>query len=148
MDSARLKKLLRLISKRPDDADLFQRLGKLYRKLGMGEQARLAWEKSLRLDPCDPWTHLFLGNWYFERGDYLPAIERFGYAQMLLPDCCTPYICLADSFEKQGLWDLAEENYVRAVEVEPEDETAQWNLKAWRARQERRLTRHDDPTGA
>jgi hypothetical protein len=67
---------------------------------------------------------------------------------MLLPDCCMPYICLADSYEKQGLWELAETHYLRAVEVEPEDETAQWNLKAWQARQERRLAQPDSPAEA
>jgi tetratricopeptide (TPR) repeat protein len=127
---------------------LFRRLGKPSRKLGMGEQARAAREESLRLDPCDPWTHLFLGNWYFERGDYPSAIERFGYARMLLPDRSPPYICLADAFEKQGRWELAEYHYLKAVEVEPVDETAQWNLRAWRARQERRLAQPSGPTEA
>lgn len=134
-----VRKLLRLIEKRPNDADLFQRLGKAYRKLGMNEEARLALGESLRLDPCDPWTHLFLGNLYYVTGDFLSALERFRYAQTLMPECCMPYVCLADTFEAQGLWDLAEANYLRAVEVEPENETALWNLKAGRARQGRRL---------
>jgi tetratricopeptide (TPR) repeat protein len=132
-----------LINKRPDDAELFQRLGKLHRKLGMSDEARVAWEESLRLDLCDIWTHHFLGNRYFEREEFVFAIERFDYACSLMPECYMPYICLGDSMEKQGLWDLADANYRRAVEVEPDNETAQWNLKAWRARQERRLIELD-----
>ncbi len=138
MASSKLEKLLLLTNRRPDDAELFQRLGKLYRKLGMFDESRIAWEESLRLDPCDPWIHLYLGNWYYVNKDLANAIEMFIRACHLMPDCCISYVCLGDSFEQTGFWDLADRFYKMAAEIDPAWEIAHNNLGAWRTRQEER----------
>lgn len=64
MDSDTVEGVLALIDEQPDDAELHQRLGKAYSAAGRYEEARTAYERSLELDPTDPFTHFYLGNWY------------------------------------------------------------------------------------
>jgi Flp pilus assembly protein TadD len=64
MDSDTVEGVLALIDEQPDDAESHQRLGKAYSAAGRYEEARTAYERSLELDPTDPFTHFYLGNWY------------------------------------------------------------------------------------
>ncbi|MGI8980620.1 MAG: tetratricopeptide repeat protein [Pirellulaceae bacterium] len=130
----RIADTLYLIERRPDDTELFQELGKLYLKQGELDEAKAVYEKSLELDPRDPWTHLFLGNWYNSQNDFASAIKPFSHAATLMPDCAVPFWCLAEAYEKQGRTELADAHYRRAVEVEPSNKLARTKLKAWRER--------------
>ena len=130
----RITDTLYLVERRPDDAELFQELGKLYLKQGKLYEGKAAYEKSLELDPRDPWTHLFLGNWYYSQNDFASAIKPFSHAATLMPDCAVPFWCLAEAYEKQGRGELADSHYRRAVEAEPSNKLARTKLKAWRER--------------
>jgi protein O-mannosyl-transferase len=136
--SSKLRRLQRLIEKHPNNAYLYQLLGKLYRKRGKFKEMAGAWEHSLRLDPCDPWIHMFLGNMYFGRGDWENAIERFSYAAMLMPDRPAPIWSLADVFERQGRLELADEYHRRSCEIDPDDEQARRLLNEFQERREGR----------
>jgi hypothetical protein len=131
-----LTDLLWLCGQRPDDADLAQQLGKLYRRRGRMTEAKAAFERALELDPSDLWTHLFLGNWYFAEHDYSSAIEWFRRAAELMPDDATPYWCQAEAYERLGNLELADVRYRRAVEVDPTNQRARRKLKAWRERRQ------------
>lgn len=106
--SSEPRRILRLIEQRPDDAELLQTLGRWYRRRGRNAEALDAWERSLQLDPCDPYTHLFLGNLYYKEQDWSSAMERFTYAEMLAPENPAPLWCIADVFEVLDRQDLAE----------------------------------------
>lgn len=129
-----LTDLLRRTRERPGDAELFQRLGKLYRRRGKTGEAKAAYEKSLALNPNDPWTHLYLGNWYSSHDDFPAAIGYFSRAALLMPDKGVVYWCLASVYEKEGRADLADAHYQKAVEVEPASKSARSQLRAWRVR--------------
>ena len=131
---------LYLIERRPNDAELFQKLGGLYRKKGKMAEGKAAFEKSLELDPRDPWTHLFLGNWHYFQDDFASAIEHFANAASLMPDCAVAFWCLAEAYEAQDQAELADAHYRRAVEVEPSNKLARTKFKAWQERCERDIT--------
>jgi len=124
---------LRRLRQHPDDAELFQRLAKIYHERGMADDERAALEKSLALGPNDPWTNLFLGNWHEARKNFSEAIESFARAVELLPDRSVAYWCLAGAYEALGNAELADANYRKATEVEPSDKEARTKLARWRA---------------
>jgi Flp pilus assembly protein TadD len=123
--------VLNRLEERPDDAELFQLLGRLYLEEGRLKEARAAYERSLALDPCDPFTHLYLGNWCWRCGKHKEALERFQYAAELSPDLAVAYWCQGDIHQAQGQFDLAEAAYRKAVEVDPNDPQARRKLSEW-----------------
>ena len=130
----RIADTLYLIEQRPNDALLFMELGNLHHRQGKNAEEKAAYEKSLELNPSDPWTHLYLGNWYYSQNDFTSALERFANAATLMPDSAVPFLCLAEAYEKQGRTELADLHYRRGVEVEPSNKRARAKLKAWRER--------------
>jgi tetratricopeptide (TPR) repeat protein len=131
MRRTKIASLLGRIEAAPRDAELHQELGKLYRKKGMMEEARVAYERSLELDPCDPWTYLYLGNWHYSMKQHREAAEYFKHAARLMPDAAIAFICLADSYAALGFDSLATENYRHAIEIEPNDKAAKRNWRRW-----------------
>lgn len=123
--------VLARLKKRPDDAELFQLLGKLYLKGGKLKEARKAYERSLVLDPKDPFTHLYLGNWLFHVGKPRQALKSFKVAAKFLPENAIVYDCQGDIYRAQGRDDLAEEAYETAVRVAPRDRLARQKLSEW-----------------
>jgi Tfp pilus assembly protein PilF len=97
----------------------------------MMEEAKAAYERSLELDPCDPWTHLYLGNWYYEMNQQRNAVESFKSAARSMPDSAITFVCLADAYAALGFDALATENYRHAIEVDPDDKTAKRNWQRW-----------------
>ena len=100
----------------------------------MKEQAKEALDRCLALKPNDPWTHLYLGNWYFSRKNFLDAIHWFARAARLLPNLSVAFWCLAEAYEEQGETELADKHYQGAVEAEPTDKRARRKLREWRKR--------------
>ena len=131
MEPETVETVLALIEKQPADAELYQRLGQLYSKAERSEEARAAYERSLELDPTDPFTHLYLGNWFYGSRMYPEALARFQHAAKLLPDLAVAYWCQADAYQAQGRYDLVEQAYETAVRVAPDDQQAREKLAAW-----------------
>ena len=129
-----LSDLLRRIQQDPNDAELYQELGKSYRIRGKMEEAKVAYEKSLALNPTDPWTHLLLGAWHYNQDDFPSAIEQYEHAALLMLGISVPYWCLANAYEKQGLTELADAHYRKAVEVAPACKSACRKLREWQER--------------
>ena len=65
MEAETIEGILKLIEQRPADAELFQRLGGLYRGANRMDESRQAFERSLELDPSDAFTYFYLGNWHY-----------------------------------------------------------------------------------
>jgi tetratricopeptide (TPR) repeat protein len=129
-----LTELLRRAGHCPDDAKLFQILGKTFYTRQRMAEAKEAYERSLSLDPSDPWTHLYLGNWHYTQEEYLRAIDCFSLAAELLPDRSPAFRCLGDAHDALGQVELAGMHYRKAVAVEPSCKLARKNLRAWQAR--------------
>lgn len=129
-------KLLRFIEGRPYHARALQSLGNWYRKRGRPDEARDAWECALAMNPCDPFTHLYLGNLAYERRDLAAALERFHDAEMLAPALSVPLWCQADVYEALGRQDLAEEYHRRSVELEPDNERPRLLMEKWKGRRD------------
>jgi Flp pilus assembly protein TadD len=126
-----IEEVLALIETRPDDAELFQILGRLSLRAFRFEEARGAYERSLALNPDDPWTQLYMGNWFFHHGECQGALKWFKRAARLLPDEAIAFTCQGDIYKKQGRHDLAEKAYKTATRVAPDDKHARRKLSEW-----------------
>ena len=131
METETVEDVLALITDRPADPELFQRLGHAYTKAGQVDEARQAFERSLELDPDDAFTHLFLGNWFGGQSMYREALLQFQLAATLLPDEAVVHWCLADAYKNQGRFDLAHAHFQTGVRVAPEDPQARRKLAEW-----------------
>jgi tetratricopeptide (TPR) repeat protein len=130
-DNKTVEEVLALIEEQPTDAELFQLLGRLYVKEHRFQEARAAYERALALDPNDPFTHLYLGNWFWIAGRRGEALERFEHAATLLPDEAVVYWTQEDIYKALGRYDLAESAFKKAVRVDPHDVTARRKLSEW-----------------
>lgn len=120
--------LLKRIQHAPRSAELHQKLGSAYLRLGMESEAKAAYERALELDPCDPWTLLYFGNWHYWVDEDRKAVEYYKRAGQLLPSTAAPFWALGDAYAALGLDSLATESYQRALSVEPEDK---WSKRKW-----------------
>ena len=127
------ERLKRAIARNPTSAILHQGLGRTYSKLQSFKDARHCFVKSLKLDPSDLWTNLYLGNSYFREGDYPSALDYFNNARSLDSKVVMPLVCLADTFHKLGEDEKADCLYNKAVQTDPECEVARRNLERWQA---------------
>ncbi len=123
-----VEQVLALIEMRPIDAELYQRLGVLYRH---SDEARGAYERSLELDPSDAFTHLYLGNWFHAHQMYAEALQRFQDAVELMPDEAVAHWCLGDVYLALRQYHLAQQAYQTAVKGDPDNEQARDKLAAW-----------------
>jgi hypothetical protein len=117
------------ILRHPNDAELHQTLGKLLCDRGMKEEAKAAYEQSLTLNPNEPWTNLYLGNWYYVSGNQAQAIVLFTRAAEIMPERAVVWWCLGDAYIKDGSRDLAMAHYLKAIETEPSDKVARRRLE-------------------
>ena len=113
------------------NAELHKKIGRLYLKEGKMEAAKAAYERSLELDPCDPWTHLYLGNWHYTADENREAAKCFEYAAHLLSEIPVAFWCLGDAYAALGFDALATEHYRRALDMDPSDETARKRWQNW-----------------
>lgn len=133
MEPTTIEHALARIEERPDDAELFQTLGKLYLKQERFAESRAAFERSLELAPDDPWTHLYLGNWCYYRDRLNEALTWFRRAAKLLPDEAIAYVCQGDIYRRQGRDDLAEKAFRKAYLLDPSADYARRRFLEWRA---------------
>ena len=122
--------LLKRIEATPQDAALYQQLGSRYLEKGLREEAKSALDRSLELEPSDPWTHLYLGNWHY-RIDNREAVKCFKRAVLLMPNDAIGFVCLGDAYAALGFDALATENYRHALDMAPDDKIAKRNWQRW-----------------
>ncbi len=123
--------LLKKLTEEPNNAELYQELGKLYIREKKTDEAKRVLLKSLELDCNDGWTFLFLGNVSYSGEQYETALRYFEQALESLSDIATPYWCMAEAYEKLNQYDKAHEFYQTAVKKDPSDEDAIRRLKEW-----------------
>jgi tetratricopeptide (TPR) repeat protein len=94
---------------------------------GAPEQARVAYENALRLDPDHAEAHVNLGRLLHEQGDAAGAEARYRAALEARPDDATAAFNLGVALEDRGRLREAREAYERAVELDPADSDAHFN---------------------
>ena len=125
-----------------DDAEFFQDIAKVFSRHKHFDHALAAFELSMQLDPCDGFTHLYLGNWYYREKQYEVALERFEYACELMPELAVSYWCVADVYEALGNFQAAREWHQRGMAAEPSSSAAKKNFRQF---VRRRRWREDQP---
>ncbi len=122
-----------LIKDNPNDLDALNLLAIAHRLQGDFNEAMRILKKTLKIDPNYPETHYHMGLLYYERGDYLKAIEEFYKAiENYLPRdkswISDAYTALGESFYKLGMVDDAVKSWKRAIEIYPKNKRARYYL--------------------
>jgi tetratricopeptide (TPR) repeat protein len=128
-----VEETLALLRERPNDAELYQQLGDLHFERRELMEAWKAYMQSFRLNPDDPWTCVKFGTLLMICDDKSYARKLFDRAIDLAPELGVAHWCSGNLHRKQGEYELAGRAYVRAVEVDPDDEQAREYLAEWRS---------------
>jgi tetratricopeptide (TPR) repeat protein len=108
--------------------DALRLRGVAYQRLGKTEEAIDAYRRAIQIDQTDAWSMNNLGLIYIEQGradEALPALAR---AVELRDDVAVFFNNLGMALELTGRFRAAEENYAKAVAVDPSHEKANDNL--------------------
>jgi cytochrome c-type biogenesis protein CcmH/NrfG len=132
MEPETIEDMLALVKERPDDVDLYQRLGRLYFQQRDLQKAWEAYMQALKLEPDNPFTCLYFANLLTLWDDKKYAAELYERAVAVAPDLAVVHWCLAEFYRAQGQFDRAEQAYGQAVAVDPDDEVARKKLAEWR----------------
>src|SRR5207249_7165903 len=100
-------------------------------KQGAMGKAKAAYERALQLDPTDPWTHLFVGNWHMAADEYREALEHFKHSAQYVPQIPVQFWALGDAYAALGIDALATENYQHALKLDPNDKAARKSWEKW-----------------
>jgi tetratricopeptide (TPR) repeat protein len=122
---------LTALSTETDDVDLLVEIGKRYKHRQEYDTAAYYFDRALIVDPRDPWTHLFFGNFHYTRGKYRKAIKHFKFGAKLLKNESCAYWCLGDAYDALGDFARAESMYKKGVAVDPSNEDAKRRLDRW-----------------
>jgi len=108
------------LTKKPDSAPVYNKLGIVELQMERFKQARKDFEKSIKLDPTFPSTYNNLGAVYYGQGDYGAAIKQYKKAIKLEPNVATFYSNIGAAYFARKEYEPAGVNYARALELDPE----------------------------
>ncbi len=100
-----------------------------YRALDNGPRAVQFYEKWASLTDGNPFTHQQYGRLYFGLGQYGAAIQAFLRALALDSQFVSGYIGLGQAQQAQGDCSGAKANFERALEIDPNNESAKRGLE-------------------
>lgn len=114
----------------PTDAEVYNNLGVVLRKLGRKEEALQAYTRAIALKEAYPEALNNLGTLYLAEGQRAEAKRKFQQAAELAPDYAAPYFHLGLIAEQEGNTRLARQNYETFLEKSAElDENLRQRLK-------------------
>ena len=113
---------------RPDDADLWGRLGLVCHAMGRHGEAEASLRRSLALRPGDPVLRNGLGVALMGQGRLEEAVECFYASIQLRDDDPEPHANLAAARMSRGDPDGAVSGYRRALELRPDDAVVSFEL--------------------
>jgi len=116
----RLRLLLELTKKHPQEKQFYSELGLLYQGRGRYPEAIQAYEKALALDPVFGTALNQAGYAYAEIGDLEKAIQYFERYAAANPGQANPIDSIAELYFRQGKFDRAKEKYQEALEIKPD----------------------------
>ncbi len=110
--------LLQLITLAPNDGMAHKLLALCYGAQGRWDVARPHLERATALLPLDAETHYWRGRSLLETGHYNEAIAEFRETLKLQPEFLKAYDNLGVCYDQLHKFDLAIENYRRAIELD------------------------------
>lgn len=106
----------------------YRELGLLAARDGRTAEAEDLLKSSLRLDPDEPWTHLYLGTLLSQLGRFAEAEGAYKAAGAVAPDWAEPYRLLGEMhLDRENLAD-AVEAFQQATATDPTDADAAYGL--------------------
>ena len=136
-DSSLRQRAIELLSKaearRPDDVPVLTQLAQLHDQAGNEDLAIALCERILRLDPAQVSVAINLGTYYIQRGRTGEAVLLWADALSRNPGLTGARINLAVAQFKRGDLAAAEAALVKALEYDPDHETARKMLSGIRA---------------
>jgi superkiller protein 3 len=124
------KHLRRALEIDPKYALAYAELGWVFlrRKKELGETIRML-KKSIRLNPDYGWSRIYLANALWQHKKYKAANEQYRKAIEIWPDSAVVYWCYGSFLAYEGESNAMAEEYLRrAVELDPKDGAANYNL--------------------
>jgi tetratricopeptide (TPR) repeat protein len=113
----------------PSDGNISYYTGLAYKKAGNNEKSLQALLKAIKNKADDqPEINFRIGQLYYEKKDYLNAINFFEKAVSLKSDFIEAREYLGDIYDRRGNADKAVENYMSVVRVNPNNLHAQFEL--------------------
>lgn len=121
------KELETILLKNPDFAPAITTLGDVYVDLKEYKKAEEMFLKSLKVDPLQayPDTYIGLGELYLKTKKYLKALDAFRKAQKKDPYDIDGFIGAARALTRMEKFKEAEQEYLRALEINPTHEETQ-----------------------
>lgn len=130
-DDKNLKILEHTVLFGPATSETHQNLGKAYLRRNQLDKAESELLLAIQANETDGWPRLYLGNLYWRKEDLDAAAEQFEIAGTIMPGNAAPLWCLAAVEEAAGDYVAADENYRKAVAIDPKDTIAQKKLSLW-----------------
>jgi tetratricopeptide (TPR) repeat protein len=106
----------------------FNNLGNSYNDVGDTEQAMLALERAVEINPYLAESHINLGNIYLKKDRINDAIHEYEEALEIDPDNGKTHNNLGNAYTKRGWLNDAISQYTRSIELEPNFTEAYKNL--------------------
>ena len=106
----------------------FNNLGNSYNEVGDTEQAMLALERAVEINPTLAESRMNLGNIYLKKDRIEDAIHEYEAALEIDPGNAKTHNGLGNAYTKRGWWNDAISQYMRSVELEPDFIEAYKNL--------------------
>jgi tetratricopeptide (TPR) repeat protein len=120
--------LTEIVAEDPEDADAFLLLGRIYQNQNQLDKAKGAYEEAIAAGEQDENVYLVLGNLYFQDQQYDDAEAVFAELVEQIPDSYAGYFFLGRVYAEKGSLDAAEKAFVKALSLEPELESARFEL--------------------
>jgi tetratricopeptide (TPR) repeat protein len=131
MEPETVEEVLALLQERPNDVELYQKLGGLYLHQREILKSWEAYMQALRIDPDDPFTCMYFGNLLATFDDKKWAWQLYRRAAELAPKLAIVHWLQGALHRKERNFDGAELEYRLAVLVEPDNEVAREKLAEW-----------------
>jgi tetratricopeptide (TPR) repeat protein len=106
----------------------FNNLGNSYNAVGDTNQAMLALERAVEINPSLAESHINLGNIYLDKNRTNDAIDEYETALEIDPDNAKIHNNLGNAYAKRGRMSDAISQYTRSIELEPNYIEAYKNL--------------------
>lgn len=115
----------------PENADLYQELGQCLHKVNDATGARQAYENAVRVDPLDPWSHLWLGHSFYCVREFDRALAEFQLAHDCEPEILMTHVCIGNAHFELGNLTDAEQSYRAAERIDPDAPEVRRKLDGW-----------------
>lgn len=123
----------------PIRVDAHLKLALIHTEKGEFEEAEEEYELAIELESSNPLHFYNFGMFYYNLGKYESALEKFRHAQLYNPEkefSSLIYLASGNCYFKMNYNTMAEKMYVKALELDPSNSEAAYNIDLIRSAQE------------